>query len=77
MLVFAAELINFDKSTAVKQNINDLLRTLNLEAFQFWRTFEPFLTVNATMPLKLKDHFKNLEFEVIQHTSWQKGSKVV
>ena len=77
MLVFAVELINYDKPTAVKQDISDLLNSLSLEAFQFWRTFEPFMTNNSSMPLKLKEHFKNLEFEIIQHTSWKKGSKVV
>lgn len=35
------------------------------------------MSVHASMPLKLKEHLKNLEFEVIQHTSWKVGSKVV
>lgn len=63
VIVYSVELHLF--STKSSLQTSDVLRKLDLEAFDLWRTFESFLNLDTTMPRKLKDHFTQLERHLI------------
>lgn len=55
----------------------DILKKIDLEAFDLWRTFESFMVVNGQMPVKLREYFMQLESYILQSLSWGQGSSVV
>ena len=55
----------------------EILAEVGLYAYDLWRTLESFLTFDPRMPRKLKEHFLDLERQIVQHLSWKPNSPVI
>lgn len=63
MVVYSVELHLFQSSYLIE--LPEILRRLELEAFELWRTFESFMQINNSMPNKLREHFLQLECHIV------------
>ena len=57
--------------------IEEILKALNLKAFDFWRILNSFIKFDPTMPRTLSVHFRELETRIASETAWQKDSPVI
>lgn len=57
--------------------IDDILKALNLNAFDFWRILNGFLKFDPLMPRVLTTHFREIEIKIASETAWQSGSPIV
>ena len=74
MVVYASELHLFQSPQSMA--FGEMMRCLQLDAFDLWRTFESFLSFDNTMPRKIREHFVGLERHVVQCLSWALDSSV-
>ena len=74
MVIYATELHLFQATQAI--SLAEMLKRLDFDAFDLWRTYEAFMGFDLTMPRKVREHFVNLEKQIVQYLSWQPGSNV-
>ena len=75
-LIYASVIYLYSK------NINDLsieemLKVLNLPAFELWLTFNSFKMLDPNLPQQLREHFNEIERQLVLHLIWQKDTVVV
>jgi hypothetical protein len=75
MTAFAVELHLFSSIDLIE--LPETLVKLKLQPIEFWRTFESFLQINNTMPVKLRQHFLHLEGHLIRFLCWSRSSQIV
>jgi len=56
-----------------------MFKAVDLAAYDFWKTLEPFLSSCRikSMPKKLRDYFFDLDVQIVTHLSWSKNSPVI
>lgn len=45
--------------------VQELLEEIKLQAYDLWRTLETFLNFDSSMPQKLREHFLDLERQIV------------
>lgn len=64
------------------KNINDLrvqelLEVIDLPAYDLWVLFQSFMTLDPNLPRQLREHFHDIERQLVLHLIWQKDTAVV
>lgn len=57
--------------------VYDILKLIDLSAFDYWRILNGFLKFDPQMPKVLINHFREIEIKIVSETAWQSGSPVV
>ena len=57
--------------------VDDILKEINLKAFDFWRILNSFLKFDPLMPRVLTNHFREIEIKIVSEIAWQKDSPVL
>lgn len=58
-------------------NVQDLLEEVNLPAYDLWVLFQTFITLDPNLPRQLREHFLDIERQLVLHLIWQKETAVV
>lgn len=58
-------------------NVQEMLIELGLPAYDLWKTFSSFINLDPHMPRQLKDHFFDIERQMVLHLIWQRDTFVV
>ena len=54
-----------------------MLEELELPAYELWVTFQTFITLDPNLPRQLREHFLDIERQLVLHLIWQKDTIVV
>ena len=54
----------------------DLIKVLDISAFDFWKNIKSFTQFNIRMPGQVKKHFADLEEKILAKEGWNEGSPV-
>lgn len=65
--------ISNDKSLTLPQ----MLKEIDLKAFDFWRILNGFIKYDPHMPKQIKLHFREIEINVVSEYAWEPQSPVV
>lgn len=57
--------------------MQDLLEEVNLPAYDLWVLFQTFITLDPNLPRQLREHFLDIERQLVLHLIWQKETAVV
>lgn len=69
VLVCALETIFFINN--VKDwDIVEILKSVSLPPFDFWRILNCYIKFDPLMPCGLKNHFREIEIKIVQETAW-------
>lgn len=65
--------ISNDKALTLPQ----MLKEVNLKAFDLWRILNGFIKYDPHMPKQIKLHFREIEINVVSEFAWEPQSPVV
>ena len=54
-----------------------MLSLLALPAYDLWVTFQTFSTLDPTLPRQLREHFFDIERQLVLHLIWRKDTIIV
>jgi len=58
-------------------SVQDLLQMVNLSAYDFWQLFQTFTTLDPNLPRQLREHFLDIERQLVLHLAWDKRTDMV
>ncbi len=73
VIVAACETILFIHNI-ISLKLEDLLETVAVSAFDFWKILPSFLRLEPPLPAMLFQHFQEVEKKILAFLAWQKGS---
>ena len=62
---------------SVQPTFEEVLDSVKLSVFEFWKVIQLFIRHDVTMPNPIKFHFSELEIKVISYLAWKQGSPVI
>jgi len=75
--VLYASIIHLYSKNISDLSVQEMLDELELPAYELWLTFQTFITVDPNLPRQLREHFLDIERQLVLHLIWQKDTMVV